>query len=54
MGIHSRDPLSNVIRLFEHIGRTQMELEPEEIVDAEEELPYFEYRAQRSKEGRNR
>jgi GNAT superfamily N-acetyltransferase len=38
------ESLPKAVGFYEHIGMTRMELEPEEIVDAEEELPYFEYR----------
>jgi GNAT superfamily N-acetyltransferase len=40
VGLYS---LPNVVRFYDQLGMTQLELEPEEIVDAEENLPYFEF-----------
>ena len=40
VGLHS---LAGAVRFYDRIGMTRLELEPEEIVDAEENVPYFEY-----------
>ena len=39
------ESLPGAIRFYEGLGMMRLELEPYEIVDAEEKLPYFEYRA---------
>lgn len=42
--------LPSAVGFYERIGMTCLALEPEEIVDPEDALPYFEYRAQRQPE----
>ncbi len=44
--------LPGAIGFYERIGMSCLELEPEEIVDPEDALPYFEYRALRQSEDR--
>lgn len=39
--------LPDAVGFYEQIGMVRLELEPEDIVDADEKLPYFEYRALR-------
>ncbi|NJR67468.1 MAG: GNAT family N-acetyltransferase [Synechococcales cyanobacterium CRU_2_2] len=45
--------LPDAVGFYERIGMTRLELDPEDIVDAEENLPYFEYRALRQSEDRD-
>jgi hypothetical protein len=51
VGLYS---LPGAVRFYEQMGMMPLELSPEDIIDPEENVPYFEYRAQRSKEGRDR
>jgi hypothetical protein len=44
--------LPDAVGFYERVGMTRLELDPEDIVDAEENLPYFEYRALRQSEDR--
>jgi GNAT superfamily N-acetyltransferase len=37
--------LPEAVRFYSRLGMTRLELEPADIVDASEKLPYFEYRA---------
>lgn len=39
--------LPDAVRFYERIGMTRLELEPADIIDAGEKLPYFEHRALR-------
>jgi hypothetical protein len=39
--------LPDAVGFYDEIGMTRLELGPEDIVDADEKLPYFEYRALR-------
>jgi GNAT superfamily N-acetyltransferase len=42
--------LPDAVWFYERIGMTRLELEPADIVDAGEKLPYFEYRALRQQD----
>jgi GNAT superfamily N-acetyltransferase len=44
VGLHA---LSRSIRFYERMGMTRLELEPKEIIDPDENVPYFEYIGQR-------
>lgn len=45
--------LPGAVGFYERIGMTCLELEPEEIVDPDDTLPYFEYRALHQPEDRD-
>ncbi len=44
------ESLPGAVRFYEGLGMTRLELEPHEILDPDEKLPYFEYRVQRSRQ----
>lgn len=51
VGLHS---LPGAIRFYDRLGMMRLELEPEEILDAAEKVPYFEYMGLRAdREGRD-
>ena len=43
VGLHS---LPGAVQFYEKLGMMRLELDPEEIVDADEDIPYFEYMGQ--------
>lgn len=43
IGLHS---LPGAVQFYERLGMMRLELDPEEIVDADEDVPYFEYMGQ--------
>lgn len=43
IGLHS---LPGAVQFYERLGMMHLELEPEEILDADEDVPYFEYMGQ--------
>ena len=44
------ESLPGAVRFYDGLGMMRLELEPHEILDPEEKLPYFEYRAQRQRQ----
>lgn len=37
--------IPSAVWFYDHLGMTRLELEPQDIIDPDEKLPYFEYRA---------